>query len=162
MTKDTDAIIPPLSAEVAPRDTFVVNDAMSANWLVRKIVETRAYAKHVKEWARNELRRAEREEMFFLHHYGRQLEDWARQQIASGRRKSVKLPAGTIGFRSSPPRLDVLDDKKLIEWCRSSLPTALKIETHILKQHIKDHFTITGEVPDGATITGGGQRFYVR
>jgi hypothetical protein len=66
MTKDTGAIIPPLSAEVAPPDTFVVNDAMSANWLLRKIVEARAYAKHVKEWANGELRRAEREEMFFI------------------------------------------------------------------------------------------------
>jgi hypothetical protein len=162
MTDDTGAITPRLSAEVEPPDTFVVDDAISANWLVRKIVEARAYAKHVKQWAEGELRRAQREEQFFLERYGQQLEAWARQQIANGRRKSVKLPAGTMGFRSNPPRLDVLDDKKLIEWCRSSLPTALKIETHILKQHIKDHFTITGEIPDGATITGGGQRFYVR
>jgi hypothetical protein len=156
------AITPPISAEIDPPESFAVTDEASANWVVRKIIGARAYARHVKEWARRELRRAEREEEFFLHAYGRQLEDWAQAQIAQGRRKSIKLPAGTVGYRADPPRLDVLDDRKLIEWCRSSLPTALKIETHILKQHIKDHFTITGEIPDGVTITEGGQRFYVR
>lgn len=164
MKKHTDpsSIKPPISAEVDPPDTFVVIDEASANWVVRKIIEARAYARHVKEWAQGELRRAEREEQFFLHAYGRQLEDWARALITKGGRKSLKLPAGTIGYRTDPPRLDVLDEQKLIEWCRTALPTALKIETHIFKQHIKDHFTITGECPDGAAITEGGQRFFVR
>ncbi|MBA3777086.1 MAG: host-nuclease inhibitor Gam family protein [Betaproteobacteria bacterium] len=156
------AITAPVSAELEPPETFAVNDTTSANWVVRKIIEARAYAKHVKEWADGELRRAEREEQCFLHAYGRQLEDWARAEIAKGRRKSVKLPAGTLGFRTDPPKLDVMDEMKLIAWCRTSLPTALRIETHIFKQHVKDHFTITGECPDGASISGGGQRFYVR
>ncbi len=160
--KNITAITSPISAEIEPPESFAVTDAVSANWVVRKIIEARAYAKHVKEWAEGELRRAEREEEFFLHAYGRQLEDWARAEIAKGRRKSVKLPAGTLGFRTDPPKLDVMDETMLIAWCKQSLPTALRIETHIFKQHVKDHFTITGECPDGASISGGGQRFYVR
>ncbi len=159
---DSNAIVAPVSAECDVPETFAVDDAASANWLVRKIVETRAYAKHVKEWADGELRRAEREELFFLHRYGRQLEDWARAEIAKSRRKSIKLPAGIVGFRTEPPKLDVLDEAKLVAWCRTTLPTALRIETHILKQHVKDHVVITGECPDGTAISGGGQRFYVR
>jgi len=159
---DSNAIVAPVSAECDVPETFAVDDAASANWLVRKIVETRAYAKHVKEWADGELRRAEREELFFLHRYGRQLEDWARAEIAKSRRKSIKLPAGTVGYRTEPPKLDVLDEAKLVAWCRTALPTALRIETHILKQHVKDHVVITGECPDGTAISGGGQRFYVR
>ncbi len=159
---DSNAIDAPVSAECDVPETFAVDDAASANWLVRKIVETRAYAKHVKEWADGELRRAEREELFFLHRYGRQLEDWARAEIAKSRRKSIKLPAGMVGFRTEPPKLDVTDEAKLVAWCRTALPTALRIETHILKQHVKDHVVITGECPDGTVISGGGQRFYVR
>ena len=159
---DSNAIVAPVSAECDVPETFAVDDAASANWLVRKIVETRAYAKHVKEWADGELRRAEREELFFLHRYGRQLEDWARAEIAKSRRKSIKLPAGMVGFRTEPPKLDVLDEAKLVAWCGTALPTALRIETHILKQHVKDHVVITGECPDGTAISGGGQRFYVR
>jgi hypothetical protein len=159
---DSNAIVAPVSAECDVPETFAVDDAASANWLVRKIVETRAYAKHVKEWADGELRRAEREELFFLHRYGRQLEDWARAEIAKSRRKSIKLPGGTVGFRTEPPKLDVIDEAKLVAWCRTTLPTALRIETHVLKQPVKDHVVITGECPDGTAISGGGQRFYVR
>ncbi len=160
--KNTTAITSPISAEIESPESFAVTDAVSANWVIRKIIEARTYAKHVKEWAEGELRRAEREEEFFLHAYGRQLEDWARAEITNGRRKSVKLPAGTLGFRTDPPKLDVLDEAKLVAWCRTALPTALRIETHILKQHVKDHVVITGECPDGTAISGGGQRFYVR
>jgi hypothetical protein len=143
-------------------EAFGVSDASSANWLVRKVIEARAYAKHVKEWAALEVRRAEREERFFLERFGPQLEAWARQQIAGSRRKSMKLPAGTVGFRTEPRRLDVTDEAKLIGWCRKALPSALRIETHLMRSIVKDHVEQTGECPSGAEVGGGQQRFYVR
>jgi hypothetical protein len=161
-TSDVNSITPPISSERESPEAFAVDDAASANWVVRKIVEARNYAKHVKVWAEAELRRAEREEQFFLYHYGRQLEVWAKSQIGKGQRKCIKLPAGTIGFRTEPPKIDVADEQKLISWCRRTLPDALRIETHVLKSLVKDHVQQTGECPDGANITVGGQRFYVR
>lgn len=152
----------PISPEIAPPETFVVDDAASANWVVRKIIEARNYAEHVKAWADAEVRRAQREEEFFLFHYGRQLEIWARSQIAHSRRKCVKLPGGTVGFRTAPPKLDIADEDKLIAWCRQSLPHALQIQTRITKSLIKDHIQQTGECPDGLNISGGGERFYIR
>ena len=143
-------------------DSFSVDDAKSANWLVRKIIEARSYADHIKEWAALELRRAEREERFFLDRFGHQLEAWARQQISGSRRKSLKLPAGTVGFRTESSKLDVVNEEKLIGWCRKSLPGALRIETHVLKSLVKDHFQQTGECPDGVDVAGGQERFYVR
>ena len=78
-------------------ESFCVRDVATAAWVVRKVVEARAYAARVREWAAAELRRAQREEVF----YGHQLEQWARREVeaASGRRKSVNLPSGTVGFR---------------------------------------------------------------
>jgi hypothetical protein len=143
-------------------DRFEVHDAQSANWVVRRIAESRAYADHVKEWAAIEIRRAERDEQFFLMRFGSQLEAWARGEIGRLRRKSVKLPAGTLGFRTDPPRLLVADEAKLISWCRTTLPDAVRVETHVLKSLVKDHVQRTGECPDGAEVSGGGQRFYVR
>jgi len=143
-------------------EAFEVRDSSSANWLVRKILEARAYAASVKEWAALEIRRAEREEKFLIDHYGHQLESWARQQINGSRRKSIKLPAGAVGFRTESTKLDTLDEDKLVKWCRRSLPAALQIQTHVLKSVIKEHLEKTGECPDGAEIGGGGQRFYIR
>src|SRR3712207_6570698 len=78
-------------------DGFCVRDAETAAWVVRKIVEARAYGDRVREWAAAELRRAGREEGFFLYRYGHQLEQWARRQLEEeiGRRKSINLPSGT-------------------------------------------------------------------
>jgi hypothetical protein len=148
---------PPPSAP----DGFEVRDAASANWLVRKVNDARTYRSSVKAWAEAETRRSEREEQFFMERYGRQLETWAREQIDKGRRKSVPLPAGVVGFRSEPLRLNVFDEPKIIAWCRHSLPDAIRVQTFIIKSSIRDYVDKTGECPDGAEVCGGGQRFYV-
>jgi len=54
--------------------TFAVTDAASANWVIRKIVEARAYAARVRHWSALEIRRAEREEQFFIRRFGVELE----------------------------------------------------------------------------------------
>jgi Bacteriophage Mu Gam like protein len=141
---------------------FEVRDHSSANWLVRKIVEARLYRRRVQEWAIGETRRAEREEQFFLQRYGPQLEAWAREQITNSSRKSLKLPAGTVGFRTEPGRLEIKDESRLISWCRRVLPNALRTNICILKSLVSDHLQQTGECPDGADVSGGGERFFVK
>jgi hypothetical protein len=143
-------------------DAFSVSDAASANWLVRKIVEARAYALRVAAWADREGRRAKRDEQWLLGHYGAELEAWVRRQVQKGRRKSIGLPAGTVGFRAEPQRLSVADEQALMAWCRANLPAALRVETHVLKGAVKDHVAATGDLPIGAEITGGGERFYIK
>ena len=154
-------------SEIVPLDSlparqFEVTDDNSANWVVRKIVEAEHYARRVKEWAEREIKCSQVEATFFRQRFGPQLEAWARQQLAHARRKCVKLPAGTVGFRTEPAKLDVTDEQKLVAWCRRSLPDALKIETRVLKAIVKDHVNQTGEQPDGTNLTGGGQRFYIK
>ena len=85
-------------------DQFTVNDASTANWVVRKIVEARSYADRVEEWAAGELRRARHEEAWFTAMYGPQVERWVRGELVArgGRARSVKLPAGQVGLRTTP------------------------------------------------------------
>lgn len=145
------------------KNGFHVTDFRSACWLVRRIVEARDYRRRVEEWAALELRRAEREESFFLARWGRELEDWTRQQIAQQhRRKSVALPAGTVGFRLEPPRFDYLDEVKLMVWCQRHVPRAIKTTQSVLKSVLKEHVEQTGELPDGVAMSGGGEKFFIR
>src|SRR5688572_33032791 len=62
------------------REPFAVRDAATANWLVRKVKELRAYAAHVKVWAERELRVARRDEKFLLARYGPQLQAWVERR----------------------------------------------------------------------------------
>jgi hypothetical protein len=119
-------------------ERFSVNDDSSANWVVRKILEARAYARHCQEWCERELARARRDEEFFLFRFGRQLEEYAKEQIEreKGRRKSVNLPAGTIGFRKEGPKLVVDDEAVVIAWAKQHLPDAVQIVERLTCDHI--------------------------
>jgi hypothetical protein len=65
-------------AEQVP-ERFAVRDEASANWVVRRVVEARTYAERVKAWAEREQRRARREERFFLHRFGAELDRWLKE-----------------------------------------------------------------------------------
>ncbi len=163
MTSKTPPATDPESDAPMVPEAFAVRDAESANWVVRKIGESRLYAMRVKAWAATELRRAERQEQFYLGRYGKQIEDWARRQIERqhDRRKSVSLPAGTIGFRTERMRLAVVDEKRLLAWAKSHLPAAVQTVDTIQKTTLNEHLKLTGECPDGAEIVGGIERFAI-
>ena len=162
-------------------DHFAVSDESSANWVVRKIVEARAYATRVEAWAAAEVRRAERDERWFLDRFGPQLERWARQELAArgGRARSLKLPGGQLGFRSTPPTLQTVETSALKVWCELHLPSAVRlrvdaqgraavdlrallashglnvqVEDGIVVSELKEHVGTTGELPPGTSMVG--------
>src|SRR4051812_37176542 len=92
---------------------FHVHDAGTASWVVRKVVEARRYADRVRAWAAAELRRAEREEQFIFMRFGAELEDWCRRELRTAKRKSIALPGGVVGFRTTPPSLLIRDERDL-------------------------------------------------
>jgi hypothetical protein len=160
---DPDSAIQAADLEDGSDHEFTVRDAASANWVVRKIVEARAYADRVKIWAELECRRAKREEEFFLRRFGVELEAWARLQIAQqhDRRRSVSLPAGVVGFRKVTNRLSIIDEKRLLFWCRQHLPSAIRTIESVPKTPLMDYLKATGECPPGTQLHGGDERFHI-
>jgi hypothetical protein len=159
MTTETDDA--PLEVQVPM--AFEVRDQATANWVVRKIVQARQYADRVDAWAAAEIRRAKGEEAFLLRRFGAQLEQWTKQQLNPGYgRRSVPLPAGVVGFRHEPPHLHILDQTKLLTWCRCNLPTAIKVIETVNKTPLLEHLTETGECPNGTELIGGGDKFFVK
>jgi hypothetical protein len=145
-------------------ESFHVRDEPSANWVVRKIIEERAYRQRVQQWFDAETRRSQGREQFLMLRFGSELEQWTKQQLQkrSGKGRSIHLPAGTLGFRTTPAKLVVADEPKLVAWCRRHLPSAVKVVERVLKSEVHDHLKTTGEVPEGAEISGGEDRFFVR
>ena len=72
-------------------------------------------------------------------------QDWARIEIdkLSGRRKSMSLPAGTLGFRSEKSKLIVCDEAAVISWARMNCPAAIQTVEQLLKTPINDYFATT-------------------
>jgi phage host-nuclease inhibitor protein Gam len=144
---------------------FCVKDADSANWVVRRIVEARAYRDRVRAWAEREVRRSERDEQRLLYLFGRQLQDWTSRELAAGRkgRRSVNLPGGTVGFRQAGPSVTIDDAAAVLEWARRHLPAAIVVREHLSRSAIVRHVRQTGELPDqGVRVEPGQDAFYIR
>lgn len=143
---------------------FQVRDEQTANWVLRKLVEQRLYRERVRKWAEAEIVRSERQEAFLLRRFGLELEAWTRAQIAMqyGNRRSIDLPAGRLGVRQEPPKLVVMDQEKLLRGCRTHLPAAIQVKEDLLKTEIHQHMKSSGEIPDGAELGGGQDRFYFK
>jgi hypothetical protein len=145
-------------------EAFHVRDEQSANWVLRKIVEERAYRHRVQQWCDAETRRSERREQFLMLRFGAELAEWTKRQLAGkfGKRRSIHLPSGKLGYRTTPAKLVVADEPRLIAWCRRNLPSAVKVVERVLKSEVHSHIKTTGEVPEGAEISGGDDRFFVK
>ncbi len=170
-------------------DAFHVVDEATASWVVRKVVECRAYAAHVRDWAERELQRAERDERWLLRRFGTELDDWLRAELRrrGGRARSVPLPAGTLGLRRQAGRLDVVDEASLVAWCERHLREALRVtvdaegdaaaelarwarareedarvKNQVMREVLNRHVAEVGEVPDGVTVAGAEDRLYVK
>jgi hypothetical protein len=142
---------------------FSIGDEKTANWLVKKIIAARQYASNVKRWADLELKRAEREEECLMFLFGRQIERWAREEIEKlgGKRKSISLPSGTIGFRTVKSHLVVKDEIRLMQWARTNCPAAIQTTEKLAKTPVNEHFTITGEIPDGTHLEPDREAFRI-
>lgn len=175
----THALEPVHDAEALVAEGFVVRDEASANWVVKKVSQARQYAAHVQAWAAAEIRRAQREEQFLLLRFGHQLESWLRRRLedAGGRTRSVNLPAGLLGFRAQPARLEVVDEPALVNWCRDHLTEAIRLRLEaagaealhleklaardcpdsqrlvtVAKAEVNGYFASTGDLPDGTQL----------
>jgi len=155
-----------IDQEIAPAvvEGFHVHDEGSANWVVRRIIEARQYAQHVKEWAELECRRSQRDEDRLMFMFGRQLEAWVSERIAAmnGRRKSIPLPAGTVGFRHLNTTLVIIDEGAVLDWARQHQPKAIQTKEYLSKTVINEHFAALGELPPGTQVEPEREKFYIR
>ena len=144
---------------------FEIDSAQRANWLLRKLLESRAYGAKARAFAEREQRRAIRDEQWLMHLFGRQLEAWVANEIAArgGRVRSVSLPAGTTGHRRVGPRLVIDDGPVVLAWAKQHMPNAVVTTPRLSKKALTEEMQRTGVIPsEGAHVEAAGERFYIR
>ena len=167
IASDDDALLdiaPQQKGGQSSTELFSVRDQDTANWFVRRVVEKRRYKERVKEWAAQEVKRAEGEEERLLYLYGAQLRAWVTAELTRNRSrlKSLNLPAGCCGFRVEAARLVINDERLVLEWARVQCPTAVVTEERLVKIPINDHFSQTGELPPGTELQPKQEKFFIR
>ena len=179
----------PLGQIYTLMDGFVVHDEASANWVVRKVCEARTYVSRVDAWAATETRRTLREAQWLLDRFGPQIEVWVQAELAirGGKRRSLKLPAGQVGFRTTPQTFRLTEEPLVAHWCRRNLPDALRyqvaargkaacqlwamfskkkmdleVKDGVSFAKVKEYIKATGELPPGIVPVDENDTFYIR
>lgn len=164
-----------------------VCDERTANRVVRRINAVRAYAEQVREWAAAETRRAEQQEARLMGWFAPQLLAFAKHRLGDGRRRSIRLPGGTIGLRRQPVRPTVIDEGEVLTWCREHLPEAVQLsvavagpaiitlrqwveqqggcdaelEVKLRRKVVAEHVKVSGEIPPGMDMAAGDEKLYI-
>ena len=144
------------------QEGFSVKDQQTAEWVVRRIAESRKRQNEIDELYQAEMFRLKtwkekemQKEQSNIEYFETVLKPWAQEQG-----KSVSLPSGKVRFRKMQDKF-IYDDQMVIAWAKQHLPEAIRVKEELEKKAIKDHVKATGELPDGLSIEQQEPKFEV-
>lgn len=114
-------------ADAAP-ETFTPDTPEKADWVLCKIADAHAKAARIRENMELMAREAERDAERLEWQFGAALQAFARKETEGGRKKSVRLPNGVLGFRTKPAGVQIADTGAALAWAKQHLPAAV-VET---------------------------------
>ena len=157
---------------------FVIDSLDKASWALRKIAQMQEKKAAAIEQADIEFRRvsAWRDEQVAAHDkqiafFEFLLRPFAEQSLDGEKKRSLKLPAGTMGFRAGQPHYDV-NEPELLAYVKASAPEFLKIKESVDWPRFKKDMglrvdgnravTKEGEIIPGIVASEGEDTFFVK
>lgn len=162
---------------VQQKEQFRIDTVEKADWAVRKIAkyqeeikkdqaDAQAIIDKTKQWLASRTKEHQDQIDFFQE----MLRPFAMQQLAeSKKKKSCKVPSGTLGFRASSDNYEKNDDDLLI-WAQVSAPDYVEQKPSLkwgeLKKSCKTAngklITADGEIVPGVKVVSQPDVFYVK
>ena len=139
---------------------FVPTDENGVNWVLGKIADARARAARIRENAELMARAEERKAEALEWKFGPALQTFLRAELAGGKKKSVRLLHGVLGYRTKPAGVSVTDDAAALAWAREFLPEAVAVRLD--KKALADALLTNGESVDFATLNPAEETFYIK
>ena len=172
-----------IAAYGAEKERFAVTDEASAEWCLEKLEENEKARALIEEqykqmtaryekWRADALAELESNDLYLPG----LLEPWAAEKIADGKKKSVKLPSGVIGFRAGGKTWKIADEKieattpALIAFVKENDDSFVAVKETVrwgdYKKTLKEMkdgrvATSDGQIIEGMTVTQGAPSFYV-
>lgn len=151
---------PDVITDAPQGEAFTPDTTDKADWVLCKIADHRARAARIREHAEAMAKQAEADATFLEWKYGAALQDLARRELAGGKRKSLTLFHGVLGFRSKPAGCQIGDTKAALVWARENLPAAV-VET-VDRAAVTKALLETGEAVDFAAFNPAEEVFYIK
>jgi len=166
---------------IVQEDTFKITSRDQANYFVRKIMDLKAQETEVVNSAKDEIERLtsiikiwEEKELDTIHkameYFNGLLREFAESELDGTKKRSIKLPFGTLQFRSQQPKF-VYDDDSLKAYLQSHAEDLVeeKVEYKVNKTELKKRATVVdgklmldGEVVEGVYIETLDDKFEVK
>ena len=172
-----------VAAYGAEKERFAVTDEASAEWCLEKLEENAKARALIEEqykqmiaryekWRADALAELESNDLYLKG----LLEPWAEEKIADGKKKSVKLPSGVIGFRAGGKTWKMGDEKieattpALLAFVKENDASFVAVKETVrwgdYKKTLKEMkdgrvATSDGQIIEGMTVTQGAPSFYV-
>lgn len=146
-----------------PKPEFRVEDAESADWVLKKICDAESEAARIKmvlasvqERLETEIKAQLRRVEYLKYRFGPDLEHFAKENLPKGK-KTWKGVWGEVSFRSTKSRLDIVDEEKAIAWAKSdaALEVAVKVTEKLNKSELPQE--VVGRLlddPESAKVIG--------
>ncbi len=141
-------------------EAFCPDTADKADWVLGKIADRRARAARIRENAERMARAEEREAEALEWRYGGALQTFLRTETDGGKRKSIRLFHGVIGYRTRPAGVSVTDPAAALAWAKDNLPAAV-VEA-LDRKALSDRLTATGEALPFAALQPAEEVFYIK
>ena len=139
---------------------FVPADAGGVDWVLAKCAAARAEAKLIRENAELMARECERKAEHLEWKYGANLQAWLRAELAGGKKRSIRLFHGVVGFRTKPAAVVVLNPVAALDWAKRNQPEAV-LEA-LDKKALNEDFVAVGEIAGFARLAPAEEQFYIK
>ena len=139
-------------------------DDMALNRYVRIRQRTSVELDRVKDQMKAMVRDLERRLDAIDYVYKAQAEQITARKLQCQKTKSVKLPWGTVGFRTSQANVEVEDEEALqaAALANEAMADVVKMEWRVSKSGLNAYVKATGDVPAGCKFWPASEKFFVR
>ena len=142
------------------------SDLSLPEWYLAEMGKCEFMAERIKSQAEKMLREVEGRRKALEWRFGSEFREAVERALAEKNRgkskpvRSIKYHTGTAGFRTTPPKLIVLNAKALMDWAAINCPDAVRMEPRLHVSPVKAHIEQTGEVVPGCEYRGKLDKFY--
>lgn len=164
------------SAQESTSNDFVVDNLDKAEWAVRKIASYEAAKREardladkrfgqIEEWLDSEIATSDKQ----IEYLSELVRPFAEARLNGAKKRSLKLPCGTIGFRKAQPKFD-FDNDKLLPWAKENAPEQVETKESVKWGELKKTLafeqgkaiTKDGEIVPGVMVAEQPDSFYVK
>lgn len=166
---DIDEILHPTEELITRDETFSIDTQEKATWAARRILQAqtriaereqlaKSYKTRIDLWL-EESNKPDTETIDTLSSF---LDPYLRQELdGTKRRKSIKLLGATIGFRTLPKKVDIINPDQAIAFCEAHHPEAVVIKKDLSRSELRK-LAESGTLIPGVVLDGGAERLYVK